>query len=159
MWILSPSGKFLESWGTPGSGAGQIKLLDNAPHPDPVGSIAFRPDGGFYLGDVGNYRIEQFDAQAALHPPVGGTFGTDDAEFLPQIVGVVTDGTTVYVVDGDRSDIQAFDANGKHLRTFGGSDRLPGFAALDKSGNLFVSYGEDGAGGGIVKYDPTGQKK
>jgi hypothetical protein len=153
-WILSSAGQYLGSWGTQGSGPGQIKLVDNAPHPDPLGTIAFRPDGGFYVGDVGNYRIEQFDPERHFIR-AWGTFGTDAGQFS-QVVGVITDGTTVYVVDGDRNDIQAFDANGTYLRTFGGTDTVPGFGALDRFGNLYVSYGEDGTPVGIIKYSSSG---
>lgn len=155
-WILSSAGKYLGSWGTPGSGPGQIKLTDNAPHPDPLGTIAFRPDGGFYIGDVGNYRIEQFDAKRQFVRS-WGTFGSGDSQFS-QVDGIVTDGTTIYAVDGDRNDVQVFDAQGKFLRTIGGSDTLPAFAALDKSGNLYVSFGGGGTDGGIIKYDPTGKE-
>ena len=155
-WILSTAGKYLGSWGTPGSGPGQVKLTDNAPHPDPLGTIAFRPDGGFYIGDVGNYRIEQFDANRQ-YVREWGTFGSGGSQFS-QVGGVVTDGKTVYAIDGDRNDIQVFDAQGTLLRTIGGGDTLPAFGALDKAGNLYVSFGGAGADGGIIKYDPTGKE-
>ncbi len=153
-WILSSAGKYVGSWGTPGSGNGQIKLTDNAPNPDPLGTIAFRPDGGFYVGDVGNYRIEQFDANHNF-VRAWGTFGSGDGQFS-QVGGVVTDGKVVYAIDGDRNDVQVFDANGKLLHTIGGQDVLPAFGALDKSGNLYVSFGGQGSPGGIIKYDPAG---
>ncbi len=155
-WLFSPDGAFLEAWGTSGSDPGQITLLDNAVHPNPLGTIAFRPDGGFFVGDVGNDRIEAFDANRRF-VRAWGSFGSNDGQFS-QIVGLATDGKTVYVIDGDRRDIQAFDANGAFLRAFGGDDPLPGFAALDASGNLYLSYGVGSPPAGIVKYDPAGDE-
>ncbi len=101
-WIFSRDGKYLESWGTAGSGAGQLDLNDHLQNPDGFGAIAFAPDGSFYVGDVGNYRIEKFDASRHF-VKAWGTFGSDAGRFS-QITAVATDGKTVYVGDGRGRD-------------------------------------------------------
>jgi hypothetical protein len=116
-WILSPDGKYLESWGQAGTGDGQFDFSDHAQHPDGWGAIAFAPDGSFYVGDTGNDRVQEFDAHRKFVRQ-WGTFGTGDGQFT-QVTSLATDGHVVYVGDGDRYDIQAFDTSGKFIRSFG----------------------------------------
>jgi hypothetical protein len=146
-WIFSPAGKYLRSWGTPGTGDGQLSLPDHAPNPDAGGPIAFAPDGSFFVGDTGNYRVEHFDANGT-YLGQWGKFGAGDGEFA-QIVGIATDGTTVYVGDGERDSIEAFDTSGHFLRSFG---KGTGFIVLDRKGDLIGSSGEE-----VDTYDPTGK--
>ena len=142
-WIFSPEGKYLESWGTPGSGDGQLSLTIHEQNPTPRGSIAFVADGGFYVADSGNNRIQQFDKDRHYVRQFGG-FGHTDGKFTRPLQ-VVTDGTMVYVTDDDQMNLQAFDMAGKHLRT------LPwtyGGIALDKSGRIMTTNG-----GGVAPTD------
>src|SRR5262249_23093861 len=91
-WAFGPDGTFKEAWGPPGQDAGQFRLRTNDMHPDAGAAIAFLPDGSFYLTDVGNYRVQHYDANRAL---VGswGSFGTEQGQFTnPK--GIATDGTT-----------------------------------------------------------------
>ena len=127
-WIISPKGKYLESWGQAGTGPGQFDFSDHLPNPDGWGAIAFAPDGSFYVGDTGNHRVQAFDAKRRFLRH-WGAFGTDDGQFV-QIDSLATDGQTVYVGDGDRHDIQAFDASGAFVRAFGSDDGFD-FLALD----------------------------
>ena len=115
-WIFSPDGKFLEAWGMPGSGPGQLALTTHDPTPDSVGAIAFAPDGSFYVADNGNYRVEKFDKNRKFVLQ-WGSFGSDNGQFgSPK--GIATDGKSVWVADDPRQDIQVFDTNGKYLREF-----------------------------------------
>lgn len=115
-WIFSPAGKFLEAWGTAGSGPGQLALTTHDPTPDSVGAIAFAPDGSFYIADNGNYRVEKFDKNRKFVLQ-WGSFGSDDGQFgSPK--GIATDGKSVWVADDPRADVQVFDANGTFLRKF-----------------------------------------
>ena len=115
-WIFSPAGKFLEAWGTPGSGPGQLALTTHDPTPDSVGAIAFAPDGSFYIADNGNYRVERFDKNRKFVLQ-WGSFGAGDGQFgSPK--GIVTDGKSVLVADDPRGDVQVFDTNGHYLRKF-----------------------------------------
>lgn len=118
-WIMSPDGEYKETWGETGSGPGQFRFDDPA-QSDPwaSGAIAFAPDGSFYVGDLGNYRIQQFDADRN-YVREWGSFGYGDGQFS-QIVYIDTDGETVFVGDCGRWDTQAFDHDGNFLRTFGG---------------------------------------
>ncbi len=142
-WIFAPDGRFLEAWGTPGSGPGQLDLSTHrGGPPQSAGGIAFAPDGSFYVADTGNHRVQKFDTKRHLVTS-WGTFGSGDGQFgLP--FGVVTDGKTVYVADDDRGDIQAFRASGTFLRAFGPIELNAGiFMALDATGTLYRAAGEE----------------
>ena len=60
-WILTPSGKFIESWGSPGSRDGQFDFVARSRRPRWDGAIAFAPDGSFWVADTGNHRVQHFD--------------------------------------------------------------------------------------------------
>lgn len=152
-WILTPGGTYLESWGGPGTGPGQFDLNDHAPNPDGFGAIAFAPDGSFYIGDVGNHRIQKFDAQRNF-VKAWGTFGTDNGQFV-QVTALATDGKRVYVGDGDRGDIQAFDTDGNWLATFGQS--FGAFVCVDSRGNVYATNPSQG-NPAVAKFDPSGQQ-
>ena len=151
-WIFSADGTFLESWGTSGAGPGQFDLNDHLQNPDGFGAIAFAPDGSFYVGDVGNHRIEKFDV-ARRFVKAWGTFGSDAGQFA-QITAVATDGKVVYVGDG-RGQIQAFDSTGAYLRTFGADGGFSAFVAIDLSGNAYATNPSVGAPA-VAKFDPQG---
>jgi hypothetical protein len=152
-WIFNPDGKFLEGWGTPGAGPGQFKLTSNDPSPDANSAIAFAPDGSFYVTDTGNYRVEKFDKNRHFLT-MWGSFGTGDGQFAnPK--GIATDGKTVYVADDPRRDVQAFDADGRFLRSFPFPFVL---FTLAPSGHLLVADPTgvlvlDGAGKEIAHFD------
>ena len=85
-----------------------------------------------------------------------GGFGTDDGQFA-RAWSIATDGTTVYVGDDSRYDIQAFDMDGNYLRTIAMGDGGPwtqsptgGFFTLDRAGRI-VTVGASGH-----PDDPTG---
>ena len=151
--IYSPAGKYLESWGTGGTGDGQFDLSDHQQSPSGFGAIAFAPDGSFYVGDNGNRRVQKFDA-ARDFVKAWGKFGHGDGQFA-QITSVATDGKTVYVGDGDRGDIQAFDANGTYLRTYTGG--FAAFIAVDGAGHLYATNPSTGSPA-VAKFDSTGKE-
>lgn len=154
-WIISPAGKYLESWGSAGAGPGQLDLNDHLQNPDGFGAIAFAPDGSFYIGDVGNHRIQKFDAKRNF-VKAWGTFGSGNGQFS-QITAVATDGKTVYVGDGDRADIQAFDTNGNWLATLSNAGGFSAFVCLDGEGNVYAT--NPGAGNpAVAKFDPSGKE-
>lgn len=154
-WILSPQGKYLESWGTPGSGPGQFDLSDHAQHPDGWGAIAFAPDGSFFIGDTGRDRVEEFDAKRTFVRQ-WGSFGSGDGQFT-QITSIATDGKTVYVGDGQRYDIQAFKADGTFLRAFG-ADAGWSVVAVDARGRVHATNPQNPAGAafGMAIFGPDG---
>lgn len=151
-WIFSPDGKYLESWGAPGSGPGQLSLTTHEQNPSPFGSIAFLSDGSFYVADIGNYRVEKFDKDRRFVLQ-WGSFGAGDGQFS-RAWSLRTDGTTVYVGDDSRLDIQAFDLKGhfiRDLKAFPVGSAAGGFFALDPGGHIL----EADTDGSIAVYDPT----
>lgn len=152
-WIFTPEGEFVGSWGKAGTGDGEFDFGAHRAQSQAVGAIAFAPDGSFYVADNGNHRVQQFDADRTFIR-AWGTFGADDGQFASPF-GIVTDGTTVYVADDDRGDLQAFDPTGNHLRTFGETDISAGiFIALDDEGNLYRAGPTEGE---ITVFDPSGE--
>ncbi len=114
--MFKPAGTYVGSWGTSGSGPGQLTLTTHDPNPGSVGAIAFAPDGSFYIADDGNYRVEEFDKDRHF-VRAWGSFGTDDGQFAnPK--GIATDGKVVFVADDSRMDMQVFDMKGTFLRKF-----------------------------------------
>lgn len=153
-WIFSPDGTYLESWGTPGKGDGQLALTTHEQNPAPFGSIAFTADGGFYVANIGNNRVDRFDSHRHFVASFGG-FGHANGQFT-RAWGVRTDGTTIYVSDDDQNVIEAFDMAGHWLRTLPWGDA---FFALDAAGRIVSVTGTVDQADAVVVLDPvTGQK-
>ena len=114
-WIFSPGGKFLEAWGTPGSGTGQFDFAYSAGH-DSIGGIAFAPDDTFYTFDAGNLRVQHFDKNRKLMT-TWGSFGTGDGQFAKPTSIAVDGQGQVFVADGARADVQVFSPDGTFVRT------------------------------------------
>ena len=69
---FTSDGKFLDSWGSKGSGIGQLL----SPH-----DVAVDSEGNSYVVEQGNYRVQVFDANG--HPvTMWGTQGSGDDQFL-----------------------------------------------------------------------------
>ena len=112
-WIVDREGTFLEAWGTPGRDEGEFRLNDGT---NGYGAIAFRPDGGFYVADSGNARIQQFDADRKI-VRTWGAFGTEPESFISPI-GIELDGAgDVYVYDDNgRGELKQFGPDGTFRR-------------------------------------------
>jgi hypothetical protein len=153
-WVFDKDGTFLEPWGTKGSDPGQFDFALPSGD-DSVGGLAFAPDGTFYTFDVGNLRIQHFDATRKL---IGswGSFGSDDGQFAkPTDIAVASNGE-VHVADGSRGDVQVFDPDGTFIRSIGEGIGQPDHFAwfgVDAEGNV---YGAE-QNHSIVKYAPDGQ--
>ena len=151
-WIFDQAGKFLESWGTHGTGPGQLDFAYPANH-DSIGGIAFAPDGTFYTFDGGNLRVQHFDKTRKF---IGswGSFGSGDGQFAKPTSITVDGRGHVFVADGIRADAQEFTADGTFVRVIGsGAINTTGFAyiAADKAGNLFGSEGHN-----VARFGPDG---
>jgi DNA-binding beta-propeller fold protein YncE len=140
--IISPTGELLERWGKPGKGDGEFNFHRDALNA--VGDVAFRPDGGFYVADSHNFRIQQFD-QNRQFVRAWGSFGSGPGQFRePESVLVDAEGN-VYVIDGKRDDVQKFDAEGNFLLQFGGHGSADGqlnnaaWGVLDADSNLWIT--------------------
>lgn len=131
--IFSAAGRFLERWGGPGSEPGCFSFHRGLGN---VGDVRFAADGGFYVADNGNRRIQRFDSERRL-VTTWGRRGREAGEFLDPW-SVRFDGLgRVYVSDALRDDIQVFTPDGRHLRTIGRRGSGPG--QFDFQGDAIVA--------------------
>jgi DNA-binding beta-propeller fold protein YncE len=128
--IFSPDGGLIESWGETGSGEGQFDFTTRGWGGYPHGAIAFAPDGGFYVADPGNFRIQRFGPDRRFLT-AWGSEGTEPGQFRTANDLVVDGQGRVYVLDTDRAGpgtgaVQVFDADGQYLTEWGGHGSKPG---------------------------------
>lgn len=138
----------VEAWGTNGTSAGQIN--------DP-GAVAAAPDGGVYVVDTYNSRIERFAANGS-YLGQWGAFGTGNGQFDHPYGIAVGTGGAVYVSDYDNDRIQKFSADGTYLSQWSavgsyGNLYYPMGIDTDSAGNVYVA---DGSNQRIVKFDADG---
>ncbi len=128
--------------------------------------VAVSADGAtLYVIDTGGvdsdaHHLYLFDSHTGEHRATIGQRGTGPGNFnLPLQVTTAPDGT-VYVVDKGNFRVQAFDSEGRYLRSFGTVGRLPGqfFSpkgiATDSDGNIYVV---DTAFGNVQIFNPQGE--
>ncbi len=156
--IFSPDGEFLEVWGESGSGDSQFEFERELFHSS---SIAFAPDGSFYITDPGNVRVQKFGPDRVF-VTAWGEEGSGPGQFdLMNGIAVDAQGR-VYVTDDGRSDVQVFDADGAHLRTIGERGFNDGqfmfsmgsAVAIDPAGNVVVS---DSSNQRLQTFSPDGE--
>ena len=131
----SPSGTLLGTFGSSGSGNGQLTGANG---------IATDTAGNIYVADTGNHRVQKFSA-AGAYLTQWGTFGNADGQFSsPQALDVDGEGN-VYVVDTNNLRIQKFTSNGVFLAKWGTSGTgngefiLPRGIAVDRHGLVYVT--------------------
>lgn len=138
IWIVDRDGAFLEGWGTLGDGDGEFNFETES---GSFGAIGFAPDGGFYVADTGNQRVQRFDAERTF-VSAWGSFGTDDGQFVsPSVLAVAGDGS-VYVLDDARGDVQRFGADGTFVEVVAAGSVWPASLAGDADGNVYYIEGE-----------------
>jgi len=156
MAIFDPNGKFLEEWGESGDGPGQFDFTRG--NGDGYGTLAFAKDGSFFVLDVGNRRVQHFDAHRTYLGKWGG-FGTGPGQFTDPIgIAVAADGS-VWVLDNVRSVVEHFSPTGKVLGSFDpfATDPINNGAnglAIDATGNLYISGAQPSK---IYEFDSTGR--
>jgi hypothetical protein len=140
-WIFEPDGTFVEAWGMPGSGDGQLDFLYLGGE-DAIGGVAFAPDGSFYTFDVGNLRIQRFDVDRNFVSSWGG-FGRGEGQFSKPTALAVDPLGLVYVGDAARNDVQVFSPDGAYLRTIADGAGVGGFVymAADRADGVYVNEG------------------
>ncbi len=106
-------------------------------------SIAFRPDGGFYVGDgYGNSRVVQYSKDGEYIRHWGG-MGLEPGRFnLVHSVAVDSKGA-LYVADRTNNRIQVFDADGKFLDQWTDIGQPWGLAYSAKENALYMCDGLD----------------
>jgi tripartite motif-containing protein 71 len=155
--IFKADGTFVEYWGASGSGDGQFNLRRS--NGDGYGSIAFEPDGSFFVLDVGNRRVQAFDAKRRFLR-TWGTFGSGPGQYNDPVGIAVGPGGIVYVLDDVRGVIEKYDRNGQILGSFdafiNASDGIntANALAVDKDGNMYVS---DIQPDQVERLDPLGK--
>lgn len=142
--------QFLGTWGTFGSGTGQL----NQPY-----DLAVVPDtGDQYVADHDNNRIVEFNASGGF-VRAWGSSGSSDTQFEgPVGIGLDSAGN-VWVADEMNNRIKEFDASGNLLHVFGttgtgdGQMNFPSDVGVDSAGNF---YEVEQGGGRIQKFEPNG---
>ena len=150
MSVFDLSGKFLDRWGSRGSGDGEL---------DGAAGIAIASNDDVYVADQHNHRIQKFDRDGAYLSQWGGHGNAAGQLDMPW--GLAVDGDdNVYVADWRNDRVQKFSSEGGFLASFGESGRgdgqlhRPSGVAVDADGNVYVSdwgnerlqvFGPDGA--------------
>jgi sugar lactone lactonase YvrE len=137
--VFAEDGTFIERWGKLGTAKGEFDFSTPEGASDPSGPVAFLPDGSFWVGDPGNYRIQYFDKNRNWRRTIG-SFGTGDGQFLGQTTLAVSGDGTLFVEDWARRDVQVFDRNGDYVRILGKTD----------TGNVLDNPGYPGIAGNYV---------
>jgi DNA-binding beta-propeller fold protein YncE len=132
--------KFVNSWGSYGSGDGQFKFPANMAVDSSTGSV--------YVVDRYNDRIQKFDSNGNFITKWGSN-GTGDGEFYYPAGISVDSSSDVYVSDHHR--IQKFDSNGNFITKWGSNGT--GAIALDSKGYIYVA---DTRNDRIQKFDSNG---
>jgi outer membrane protein assembly factor BamB len=155
--IFERDGTFLEYWGEKGAGDGRFDLQRE--NGDGYGSVAFAPDGTFYVLDAGNRRVVKFDADRRFVLTWGG-FGDGPGNYRdPMGIAVDREGF-VWVADAIRGHAEKYDPEGNVVATIDVfSNTTPGFnqgngLALDADGNLYISQSNPNQ---IAKFSPQGE--
>lgn len=139
--IFDATGKLLDEWGESGDGPGKFDFTRQ--NGDGYGTLAFAKDRSFFVLDVGNRRVQHFDAHRKFVGQWGG-FGDGPGQFSDPVgIAVAADGT-VWVLDDRRSVVEHYDATGKVLGSFDpfaslASNDGANSLAIDRKGNLYVS--------------------
>ena len=155
--IFTTDGVFVEFWGGRGGGDGQFRLTRR--NGDGYGAIAFAPDGSFYVLDVGNYRVQKFDAKRQF-AKAWGSLGSGPGQYQDPVgIAVGRDGR-VHILDDVRGVVETYDANGKVLGSFsafiGGVAKHNGAnsLALDAAGDFYVSLADPNQ---VQRFDQNGR--
>jgi DNA-binding beta-propeller fold protein YncE len=138
-------GQFILQWGSQGSGAGQFE--------EPV-DVAIDGEGNVYVADLGNKRVQKFDANGRFLAMWEG----GDEPFEEPLAVATGPGGEIWVLDSYTNWVQRFDQEGKWQGKVGGPES--GFfhareLMVDEEGVLYVA---DTGTSRIVKYSKEGLK-
>ena len=133
--VFSPSGEKLRSFGTSGSGSGELR----SPH-----GVAVTNNCEILVADSYNHRIQKFGANGEFLAVVGSN-GTNPLQFnSPGGVAYNADFSKIYVVD-ENHRVQALNSDLTFSHSFGregngrGQFSYPSGVACDSSGSVYVA--------------------
>jgi DNA-binding beta-propeller fold protein YncE len=138
---FTPEGKFIKSWGAPGSEPGQFARIR---------ALALGPDGNLYVADACNHRIQVFTRDGAL-VRIFGTPGSEPGELSYPYDLAFGRGEQpyLYVVEYGNHRVQKFTPEGESLGTWGapghglGQLQGPWALAVDSRGQIHVVDSEN----------------
>jgi DNA-binding beta-propeller fold protein YncE len=131
-----PSGRHLHDIGKRGSGQGELNLPTD---------VVVAPDGGVYVVDSANFRVQMFDSDGRF-VRVFGTIGRRSGQFARPKEIAIDGGGNLYIVDAAFGNFQIFDAEGRLLLDVGSRGTadapakymLPAGIAVDEDGRVYV---------------------
>ena len=134
IFTYDKDGNFLDSWGTKGSGDGEL----NGPS-----GLVFDKDDNLYVVDALNNRIQKFTKDGKFLAKWGSQ-GSGQGQFnMPWGINIDKDGN-VYVADWKNDRVQKFAPDGEYLATFGspgtgdGEVKRPSSVATDSEGDVYI---------------------
>ena len=139
------TGQFILQWGSQGSAAGQFE--------EPV-DLAVDEEGNVYVVDLGNKRVQKFDANGQFLAAWEG----GDEPFVEPVAVAIGPGGEVWVLDSYTNWVHRFDRGGKWLGKVGGPDS--GFfhargLVVDEDGVVYVA---NTGFSRVVKYSQGGER-
>jgi len=135
VWIYSSRLAPLQSFGTRGSGPGELRR--------PVDLAVDASGDRVWIVDAGNRRLQVFSEDGAFERSIG-RYGADPGEFLDPCAVVAAPEGGVFVADRGAHRIQHFDSEGELVRSFGrkglraGEFFKPSALAIDARLRLYV---------------------
>jgi DNA-binding beta-propeller fold protein YncE len=162
--VVSPDGRVLRRWGTPGRAPGEFHFVSGDPSraTDRMSRITVGPNGLVYVSDSGNARVEVFTPQGRFVREFG-SLGRGNGQFLTPFDAVVDRVGDVYVLDEQLAGVvNKFSPTGKFIWRIGGeASSDPDLAArhhlasIDSHGRVVMFDEETNA---VVYLDSNGHK-